>query len=145
MNFRIQPAIHQRDHTALCKLFKTSEYTNAFSSPMFSNQETYVKGWIRAAMEARDGMIFVHGATCVRHKVREPKTKLYFITVMPCSRDHGVGEMLMRDLEEQTPHHIIELDVANENVGALRFYERLGYEVVGEAFNGHGKHLEKQL
>lgn len=137
----IRSAVRDDDHKELSKLFATSEFTRSFSSPMFSGDGAYEKGWIRVA-EREDG---IAGATCVRHKVREPKTKLYFITVHPDLRGRAIGELLMRDLEQQTPHKIIELDVANENEGALRFYERLGYQVVDEAFNGHGKRLEKHL
>ncbi len=56
------------------------------------------------------------------------------ICVTPCRRGFGVGAALMTYAEDrifrETPN--VFLCVSDFNVGALRFYTRLGYETVGE-------------
>ena len=56
------------------------------------------------------------------------------LAVDPARRGRGIGEALMRFAEERifrdTPN--VFLCVSSFNDGALRFYRRLGYEVVGE-------------
>lgn len=143
MDVLIRRADRHLDHDALCRLARTSEFTRDFGSIMFSSDGAYNKGWIRVAELAGDGIV---GFTCVRHKVTQPKTVLYFITVAPAARGRQIGERLMRDLEEQTPHTCIHLNVAHENPNARRFYERLGYNVVrDDAISGTAWELEKHL
>jgi ribosomal protein S18 acetylase RimI-like enzyme len=56
------------------------------------------------------------------------------LAVEPAVRGRGIGEMLMRFAEERilrdSPN--VFLSVSSFNERAKRFYERLGYEVVGE-------------
>lgn len=122
------------DHKRLCQIARTSKHTSSFSSIMFSSEAAYEKGWIRV-LEAREvvgGRLQICGFTCVRHKVRETKTVLYFIAVDPVFRNRRVGEQLMADLEVQTPHRCIALDCALNNPRARQFYHRLGFKTVGE-------------
>jgi ribosomal protein S18 acetylase RimI-like enzyme len=133
----MRTAIKEQDHKALVALAKTSKYTKDFSNEvMFSSEAAYAKGWIRLA-ENEDGEPI--GFYCVRHKVRAPVTMLYFIVVHPDCRDHGVGELLMEDLEQQAraqckvgQAYAIHLNVAKDNTGAIRFYERLGFNIIGD-------------
>lgn len=137
----VVPALRE-DHDRLCQLARTSKFTRDFGAIMFSSEAAYQKGWIR---EARVGVGIV-GFTCVRHKVRAPETVLYFIAVDPNLRGQGIGEILMQDLERQTPHRRIALNVAHENEGARRFYERLGYRVTADdAIKGTAWRMEKEL
>lgn len=124
----IQPANREEHHRRICAMARTSPYTRDFGSIMFSSEAAYEKGWIRIGVVGRGIVAF----TCVRHKTRSPETKLYFITVQPEYRGLGIGQQMMGDLEEQTPHRRIVLDVAKTNEDARRFYERLGYVVVSE-------------
>lgn len=137
----VRPAA-QEDHQRLLRIARTSPFTRDFGSIMFSSPAAYRKGWIQVA-EQGPGIV---GFTCVRHKVRQPKTVLYFIAVEPAVRGHRVGERLMRALEEHTPHRVIHLNVAHKNTEARRFYERLGYRVVrDDAISGTAWEMEKEL
>ena len=133
------------DHDAICDIMKTSPFTRSFSSIMFSNDEAYNKGWIRVIV-SEGGQIL--GASCVRHKVREPRTILYFLAIEPTLRSSGVGALLMQDLEQETPWRRVHLDVNKKNPRAKTFYERLGYKVTGERTMKNGDDvwdLEKAL
>jgi len=108
---------------------------------MFSHEGAYAKGWIRCYH--RPGQE-IAGFTCVRHKVTQPKTVLYFIVVTPEGRSQGIGTGLMLDLERQTKHPIIHLNVSHRNPRARTFYERLGYSVVrDDAISGTAWELQK--
>lgn len=139
-NFRVAtPA----DHDDIFKVAKTSKYTRDFSNRMmFSSDAAYEKGWIRVATLAegdRRGQIV--GFTCVRHK-RNGKTMLYFVTVHPDLKGHGVGKDLLDDVMENSPHKTMELNVMKDNE-AVKFYERLGFTVVGDAMKGEAWRMEK--
>jgi ribosomal protein S18 acetylase RimI-like enzyme len=72
------------------------------------------------------------------------------LAVAPDLRGRGIGEALMRFVEDRilrdTPN--VFLCVSSFNVGAQRFYRRLGYEVVGELGNmlirGHAEILMRK-
>jgi ribosomal protein S18 acetylase RimI-like enzyme len=131
----------REDHAALVKLAAKSKYTKSFSSMMFSNEGIYAKGWI-TLVEAEGNPV---GLLCVRHKVRSPKSIIYFMVTHPDYRGQGIGKLMMDDLEEKTPHKTIELSVMNDNPGGRAFWERMGFEPVGEAYKGKGTQMEKQL
>jgi ribosomal protein S18 acetylase RimI-like enzyme len=60
---------------------------------------------------------------------------LYSLRVMEMFRRHGVGTWLMQEAESMILDHGIEwatLAVAKDNDGALRLYERLGYQIYME-------------
>jgi ribosomal protein S18 acetylase RimI-like enzyme len=127
------------DHKAILAVAKTSKYTKDFGSHMFSPPSAYEKGWIKVAVYP-DGSIV--GFTCVRHKVREPKTMLYFITVMPEQRSGFIGERLLKRVMEDGPHDIMALNVMKDN-RAVSFYERLGFRIVEDALKGKAHRMEK--
>jgi ribosomal protein S18 acetylase RimI-like enzyme len=72
------------------------------------------------------------------------------LAVEPFLRGRGIGEALMRYAEERilrdTPN--VFLCVSSFNDGAMRFYRRLGYEVVGELrdvmIRGHAEILMRK-
>jgi len=139
----ISAAVRYRDHDVLCRLARTSEFTRDFSSIMFSHEGAYKKGWIRIYQNDRGEVL---GFTCVRHKIQQPKTVLYFLTVAPSERGKLIGTALMRDLELQTPHPTIHFNVSHKNPNARRFYERLGYTLVREdAISGTAWELQKSV
>jgi len=144
MKIAIVPA-SEEDHKEIMKVAKLSPYTKDFSnSMMFSSVAAYSKGWIRIAKLEGTGEIV--GFTCVRHKVRDPETVLYFIGVFNLVHSHGIGKQLMADLEEQTPHKRIALNVAKDNPRALSFYESIGFTIEhGDAIKGTANHLTKDL
>lgn len=128
----IRPA-RMAEHQELCRIARTSKHTSSFSHRFFSAGEAYEKGWIRVAEV--DGKVV--GYTCVRHrKVRPLETVLHFVTVLPEFRSRGVGEALMLDLFDQTPHGVVALNVNKQNTRAIAFYERLGFRPDGKALGG---------
>ena len=59
---------------------------------------------------------------------------LYGFRVRPEYRSQGVGSVMMQTVEEdltQRGYGLISLNVAQENLGAWKLYENLGYKVVG--------------
>lgn len=134
------------DHPALLALAKQHRCTRDFSNHMFSGPAAYEKGWIWIG-EDYDQMadaIRPWGFYCVRHKVRTPATSLYFIGVDQAMRGRGIGGRLLAHMEEHSPHPRVELNVANDNPDALRFYLARGYVIAGPALKGTGQALEKE-
>jgi ribosomal protein S18 acetylase RimI-like enzyme len=128
------------DHEAIVKLMNFSKFTNAFSSHMFSSDASYQKGWIRVAILDEE----IVAATCVRHKVQEPKTVLYFLIVHPHLRDRKLGALMVEDMERETPHNCIKFNVSKENPDARKFYLRHGYKITSHtALQGLGWEMEK--
>lgn len=137
----LRTAIRETDHAELVSLARKSPYTSAFSSIMFSGAAAYKKGWIRLAEMENEGVVAM---SCVRHKVREPKTSLYFLIVHPMMRGLHLGSLMLHDVEEQSPHQCVQLNVNKNNSGARIFYEYHDYVVTNErAMNGAGWGMEK--
>jgi ribosomal protein S18 acetylase RimI-like enzyme len=141
VDIRIESADKAVDHDELSKIARSHRAGQGFTHFMFSGDAAYEKGWIRTAVDTLSGKIL--GFTCVRHKVREPKTMLYYIIVSPDARRRGVGQLLLNDLEATTPHRCIELSCLKDNAEALAFYAKNGYKITGESLKGKGWHLEK--
>ena len=62
------------------------------------------------------------------------KAYLYGFRVKPDFRNHGVGTQIMKMIEKDLrvrDFRQVSLNVGQENINARRFYERLGYLVVG--------------
>lgn len=132
------------EHKALCALARQGgEYTRDFSNMMFSGEHAYAKGWIRVAVAfSEDDAGDLLGLTCVRHKVRTPVTELYFVVVDPTWRGHGVGSLLLGDLQRQSPHRCIGLNCMQKNVRAVKFYQDLGFTIVGSALGDKAHRMQ---
>ncbi len=143
MKVSIRPAVKETDHKLILDIAKQSKFTKDFGSIMFSSDESYNKGWIRVATLGDE----IIGFTCVRHCMpKRGETVLYFITVHDKFRSHSIGGVMMKDLEEQTPHKRIALNVAKDNPRAVSFYERLGFTTQhGDAIKGTAFHMTKEL
>lgn len=129
------------DHKAILQVAKQSKYTKDFSNQvMFSSDAAYEKGWIRVL--EMDGKIV--GFTCIREKVRQPETVLYFIGVDGSAKGQGVGKKLIQDIIDRTKHRCLALNVAKANEEARAFYDRLGFTTVGESLKGTGLALKKE-
>lgn len=128
------------DHADLLAIAKQHRCTRDFSNHMFSGVPAYEKGWIWVGMGPHGPL----GFYCVRHKVRTPSTSLYFIGVDRAFRGRGLGDRLLAHMEEHSPHPRVELNVANDNPDALRFYLARGYVIAGPALKGTGQALEKE-
>lgn len=129
------------DHAAIMMIAKQSPYTRDFGSHMFSPDSAYEKGWI-VVTENFTGEVI--GFYCVRHKVREPVTSLYFIGVDKEWHSAGVGQELMRDLYTKA-NPTIRLNCMKDNEQATKFYERLGFKIVGDHMDGKANVFEKSI
>lgn len=141
----VRPAT-QADHKRLADIAKQHRAGSGFTHFMFSGEAAYQKGWIRVAEakgEGIEGGSKIVAFTCVRHKVRVPKTMLYYILVDKDARRIGVGNLLLDDLMQQSPHRCIELSCLKDNPEALAFYAKHGFFQRGESLKGKGWHLEK--
>lgn len=136
---KIRPAT-RADHEVLLAIAKSHKATRDFGHIMFSGEQAYQKGWIRLATLRDDTSVV--GFTCVRHKIREPRTSLYYICIRPEARRMGVGQALLDDLIATSPHRCIELSCLKDNHEALSFYDKNGFVRTGEALKGKGWHLE---
>lgn len=133
----------KHDQARLAKIARTHRAGQGFTHMMFSGEEQYAKGWLRAAMDSGTG--YLVGFTCVRQKVRIEETKLYYIMVDPEFGRQGIGQMLLDDLITNSPKPQIALDCLKDNAPALAFYAKNGFEIVGESLKGKGHHLVKKL
>ena len=128
------------EHDEILRLAKLSKYTRDYGHIMFSSPEAYMRGWILVA--TIDGEIV--GFTCVRHKVRAPETMLYFIGIHPDHQGKGIGWFMLEEIMENGPHDIMSLNVMKDNP-ALKFYERHGFRIVGEAIHGKAFNMRRRF
>ncbi len=56
------------------------------------------------------------------------------VAVLPEQREHGVGRLLMQQLELEAEARGLHRMVLNAQVSVISFYERLGYVAEGERF-----------
>lgn len=142
MKIHIGEAVIQH-HSEILKLAKESKYTKDFGHMMFSGKEMYDKGWISIALKDDDDDIV--GFSCVRHKVRQPATSIYFIGVSNKVRNKGIGTKLLKQIERTTPHKVLELNCEKDNDEALSFYRKHGFDAIEESLKGKGYKLRKVL
>lgn len=110
----------------LLRIARASRYTKDFSNRIYSGTEAFNRGQVLVAQQTPDSSLL--GFVSFRHCVRKPQTTVYFIAVDPGHRSLGIGETLLVDLLERSPHSRIVLNCENSNTDALRFYYRLGFE-----------------
>lgn len=69
------------------------------------------------------------------------EAELYRIAVIPECRGRGYGKTLMRDFLNACPKNIekIFLEVRESNFGAVRLYEKTGFEIINRRKNYYGK------
>lgn len=130
------------DHKAIMEVAKQSPYTRDFSNHIFSGEAMYEKNWIKIAEYKGHRGSGIVGFYCVRHKVREPATTLYFLGVESGMRSEGIGAQLIHELKQDSPHRCIQLNVMKENDRAQNFYNRHGFLVVDEALKGKAVKME---
>jgi ribosomal protein S18 acetylase RimI-like enzyme len=71
------------------------------------------RGWIRVAVDWSRHDKPIVGFVCVRHKVRQPETSLYFMGVDPDYKRQGIAKLLLDDMKEQCPNPRIALNVTS--------------------------------
>lgn len=124
------------EHKKIVQVSKQSKFTRDFTNQIFSGEEMYLRSWITIA-EHRE----ILGFYCVRHKIKEPVTSLYFIGVDRNQKGIGVGFKLLEHMKVNSPHKVIELNCIKENEEALIFYDRNGFKIIGEGLKGLGWRL----
>ncbi len=60
------------------------------------------------------------------------------ISVKESFRRRGVGFYMLDSLLSSSDAEIIELTVLENNIAAIRLYEKLGFKIVGDAFDDYG-------
>jgi len=73
------------------------------------------------------GLVLLHSGTWL--------ARLYSIAVSPAQRGRGIAQQLIAKLEdaaEEEDRFFMRLEVAKDNTGAIRLYEKLGYSVFDE-------------
>lgn len=125
-------------------LSRQSHFTRDYSALWFSNAEAYEKGWITVAEHVVGRVERLVGFSCVRHKVREPETMVYFLGVDREFQRQDIGSMLIDDVIRSSPHSIISLNCAKANVGALDFYRYCGFVIAGDSAGGTGFRLTRE-
>ena len=118
---------HERKE--LIAIAKTSKHTSGFSNHHYSGELIFEKNWIIVA-ELKGEVV---GFACVRHGTRNKYTSLYYMVVLEKARRLGVGRALLKKTAWDSPHDVIRLRVSLENQDALRFYQRIGFYMLGEA------------
>ncbi len=48
----------------------------------------------------------------------------------PEYRGEGIGSAFFRYVSEKYPHHLLRLEAEEENAGAIRMYERAGFDIL---------------
>ena len=82
----------------------------------------YPNTFLAAESERIDGYI-----------VFSPDGHIISMAVTPERRRHGIGTRLINESAQHCPGKTLRLEVRVSNLGAQRFYERLGFVSVGEA------------
>jgi len=82
------------------------------------------------------GQLFVQ-LTSSRHELANGMNRAYIygFRIKPTYRNHGIGSLMMEKAEGDLLKRgfgTVTLNVGQENPGARRLYERLGYQVVAE-------------
>lgn len=60
------------------------------------------------------------------------------VSVDPAYRNRGIGTYMIGELLKTRPHQLMELTVLRDNVPAIKLYQKLGFEIVGDAFLDYG-------
>jgi ribosomal protein S18 acetylase RimI-like enzyme len=100
------------------------------------------------------GQVFIQFYLLDRFKPKgEKQAYIHAVRVRQNFRDAGIGTMLMQHAERtliEKGTFEVTLNVAKENLGALRLYKNLGYHIVGETsgrwwYHDHENKLQEVL
>ncbi len=95
-----------------------------------------VKSWVALTQDDQMiGQVFLQ-LTSDRKELADgwKRAYLYSLRVKPAWRNRGIGSKILSVLEEdllKMNYSSLTLNVARENEGAIRLYERLGFQIVG--------------
>jgi ribosomal protein S18 acetylase RimI-like enzyme len=125
----IKRLANERDLDALVKLEQAAFTTDLFTR----DQIDYLLTRSRATtfvLEYQDQII---GAACVLWRKSYHGARLYNLAIDPAFQGHGLGLLLMKECEKEAARrecYRMALEVREDNLGGLRFYERLGYQTL---------------
>lgn len=94
----------------------------------------YDKQWVGLVWEDTTPV----GFWVIRHGTRNRWTTIHEIGVVPEAQRKGYGERMVMHLLDVSPHHRIRLVCDTSNDVALKFYDRLGFNVLGARLNRAG-------
>ena len=131
--------IRQLKPSDLPKLEWEGEYIHF--RPMFERTYRRIESgeavvWVAALTDCLIGQVFVQ-LRSGRNELVDGHTRayLYAVRVRAAYRNLSLGSRLMFVTENDLiwrGYRFATLNVARDNLGGLRFYERLGYQIVGE-------------
>jgi ribosomal protein S18 acetylase RimI-like enzyme len=143
MGFEIRPA-EWRDFGALLTLQKqVARETEQLATTGTEHKESIIIAFVKAILHrkrvttlvAEDKGTLVGYITIVTGKFKKVGETAYVVVGVRAShRGQGIGTALMNKAEEFVRGrrmHRIELEVFQTNEGAMRLYEKLGYQVEG--------------
>jgi ribosomal protein S18 acetylase RimI-like enzyme len=116
------------EHREILGVAKQSKYTRDYSNMIFSSTQNYENN-DTAIYTLRNKII---AFTNYRHLVRKPTTTLYFIGVDKEHQSKGLGEKLLHWAVTNSPHKHLTFKVSKDNEGAIKFYQRIGAEILDE-------------
>jgi len=118
------------DLPALVALERRAFNTDHLSRRQYRHHITNTSAAVLAAVDA-GGLL---GKAVVFFRQNTVVARLYSIAVAPEARGRGVGEALVGAVERTARAHgckRLRLEVRQDNAGAIRLYERLGYRRFG--------------
>jgi len=139
-DFQIRPAA-AGDLDALVRLEQACFRVDRLSRRSF---QRWLKGdhCIFRIVES-EGMLLGYGLVLLHSGTR--MARLYSIAVAEEARGRGIAQTLLQELEneaEEEDRFFMRLEVAKENAGAIRLYEKLGYVVFDEMADYYEDHSD---
>lgn len=125
------------DRAAIVALVGRCPYTSAFRMPMFSSEQSFAnrRNFVGVAEHAGRIVGFVSG----RNLVREPRTILDFIYVLPSRRRTRIGAKLVEWAATQATHTHLSVHVKPDNAQSIKFCKSAGLEISGVVEQGRAR------
>lgn len=123
------------EHDQIAAIAKLSKFSKGFASGGLRYIDSYYeKGWVFIAKEGKKILGFV----CVRHCVQKskPHTSVYYLGA--AEKRKGVGTALINAVMLESSWDCIELISEKENEDGFKFYQKLGFKVIGDGANAAG-------
>lgn len=106
----------------------------AFETDRFTEEQIdYFLTRSRATTFILDHGTTMAGSACVLWRKSVPVARIYNLAVNPAYQGKGYGALLLKEVEKEAVRRNctnISLEVRQDNEGAIRFYEKRGYEII---------------
>lgn len=127
------PVVRLATHEDLDALMRLE--LNTFTSDRFTtDQIRYLVARAKSTVVLVEQSGQLIGAAYLLWRKDSRSGRLYSIAIDPSAQGRGLGELLLTECEQQTVAHgkdRLLLEVRVDNVAAIRFYLRHGYEEIG--------------